>query len=124
MNVQSIIRNIRNAASVIVNGNTVSISAGDNIVISGNRIQVGSQEITADGPSITIEITGDVGSVDATGTVKVTGNVTGDIDVNSGNIEVGGDVGGDIDSSCGNVTVRGSVAGDVDCSCGNVKVGK
>ena len=124
MNVQSIIRNIRNAASVIVNGNTVSISAGDNIVINGNRIQVGSQEITADGPSITIEITGDVGSVDATGTVRVTGNVTGDIDVNSGNIEVGGDVGGDIDSSCGNVTVRGSVAGDVDCSCGNIKVGK
>lgn len=124
MNVHSIIRNIRNAASVIVNGNTVSISSGDSIVISGNRIQVGSQEITADGPSITIEITGDVGSVDATGTVRVTGNVTGDIDVNSGNIEVGGDVGGDIDSRCGNVTVRGSVSGDVDCSCGNIKVGK
>ena len=124
MSVRTIINNIRNAASVIVNGNTVSISSGGNIVIDGNRIQVGSQEITADGPAITVEITGDVGSVDATGTVRVTGNVTGDIDASSGNIEVGGDVGGDIDCRCGNVTVRGQVKGDVGCSCGNVRVGK
>ncbi len=124
MNIKTIIRNVKAAGSVLINGNTVEIRSGENITISGNQVTVGGQTITVDEPRINIAITGDVGSIDGVGDVDITGNVTGDIDTSSGNIEVGGDVGGDIDCACGNVTVRGQVKGDVECSCGNVKVGK
>ena len=124
MNIKSIIRNVKAAGSVLVNGNTVEIRSGENITISGNQVTVGGQTITVDEPRINITITGDVGSIEGVGDVDITGNVTGDIDTSSGNIEVGGDVGGDIECACGSVTVRGQVKGDIECSCGNVKVGK
>ena len=124
MNVKTIIKNVKAAGSVLINGNTVQIQAGENIAISGNQVKVGGKTITVDDPSITIAITGDVGSIEGVGDVNVTGNVSGDIDTSSGNIEVGGSVDGDIDCACGNVTVKGSVKGDVDCSCGNVRVGE
>lgn len=124
MGIKAIIKNVKAAGNVLINGNTVEIRSGENITISGNQVKVGGKTITVDDPHITIAVTGDVGSIDGVGDINVSGNVGGEINTSSGNIEVGGNVDGDIDCSCGNVTVKGHVKGDVDCACGNVKVGK
>ena len=125
-NVKTLIKNIKAAGSVLINGTTVEVCAGDSISISGdgNQVTVGSKTATVNSSKISISITGDVERVEGIGDVKIGGNVTGDVSTSAGSIEIGGDVGGDVDSACGNVTVKGKVAGDVDVSCGNVKVGK
>lgn len=124
MGFKTVISNIKTAGSVLINGNTVEVRAGENISISGREVTVGNRSIKVDEPNISVTITGDVEKVDNVGEVNVSGNVNGDVKTSAGNVSVGGDVDGKVESSCGNVTVKGRVSGDVFCSCGNVKVGK
>lgn len=122
-NIRTVIKKVKQAGNVIINGKGVHISAGDSITICGNQVTVGETTVNCNGPRISISIEGDVGSIDGVGDVTVTGNVGGSVDTSAGNVNVGGDVGGGIECACGSITVKGNVSGDIDCSCGNVKVG-
>jgi hypothetical protein len=115
---------------VNVNGKSFTVPNGANVSIINNVLYVDGQEYTGDGyesKQFKIEITGgvvanvkvergdvtvhgDAGSIDAGGSVTVSGSVSGKVDaggsVNCGNVSGDVDAGGSV--NCG------SIGGDVD----------
>lgn len=87
------------------------------------RIWINGKEIDAEiaNEITTINVTGNVNTIDSQGVVEVGGDVTGGINT-QGRVEVHGDVNGNIDTQ-GRVSC-GDVAGDIDTQgrveCGNV----
>lgn len=105
---------------------------GNSIIIKNGKVIVDGKEVLEENaPNISIEITGDVGSlrVDAANMIKVDGTVKGDLNTMSGDVRVQGDVEGSIKTASGDVYcghVTGSVntmSGDIDADeiHGNVK---
>ena len=91
--------------SITINGKTI-VSSGDTIIVKNGKVI--SDGITIQDNlygDVEITIDGDVGDIEASGSVTVNGNVKGSID------------------AMGNVTVSGDVDGDIDCT-GNVKLNK
>lgn len=120
---------------ITINGTT--ITASGNISVINGRITVNGVDVTpGDAKQITIEVKGDVASlqVDHCHTVTVGGNVTtlnstaGDVRVEnsvqsvktvSGDVECG-DVGGSVSTTSGDVSC-GKVSGDVRSVSGDIK---
>ena len=116
----------KSKSNVVING--ISIT-GSNIQMSNGKIIVDGKEltdipkdrkitITSDQPiyiqelksAYSVELTGDVQSIDAGTSVTVKGNVSGDVDAgNSATIK--GNVGGSVDA--GNSVHCGNVSGNV-----------
>lgn len=83
----------------------------DNISVRNGILQInGNDIIESDIYNIKIEIEGDCGDINTTGSVTVMGNA-GNIDT-TGSVSVGKDC-NDIDTT-GSVTVYGNVKGDID----------
>ena len=83
----------------------------DNFSVKNGILQInGNNVIESDRYNIKIEIEGDCGDINTTGSVTVTGNA-GNIDT-TGSVSIGKDC-NDIDTT-GNVTVYGNVKGDID----------
>ena len=109
---------------IIINGITIDTPDGANVCVNGNGVFINGAKSDAFnsvnfGGSITVNVTGPIGNLDAAGSVnceEVKGNVEA-----SGSVTVKGNVGGDVDTS-GSVTVHGDVSGDIDTS-GSVTVG-
>lgn len=100
---------------VIVNGTSYEC-IGRNISINNGKIKVDGKEII---PStgrfqreITVEVYGDVESIDSDGSVRVNGNV-GEVNC-GGSANIGKDVCGDV-SAGGSVSVIGNIKGNVSC---------
>lgn len=82
--------------SITINGKTI-VSSGDTITVKNGKVisdGVTIQDNLCGDVEITID--GDVGDIEASGSVTVNGNVTGGIDT-TGNVTVCGDINGDID---------------------------
>jgi hypothetical protein len=106
-------------ASVTVNGSSYQ---GTNLVIHNGRVLVdGVDRTPGDQKTVTIQITGDVASLDvgACQEVKITGNA-GAVRTASGDVQVGGSVGAGVATASGDVLVKGDIAGDVATASGDV----
>jgi len=106
--------------TITING--VTISAGRNIVMRGNRIVVDGVDVTPDAKVINVTVAGNVERIeaDAPERIVVTGDV-GSIATQSGDVVVSGEVRGSVSTMSGDVEVDGSVAGSVSTMSGNVK---
>lgn len=125
------------AGGDVVAGNITHNGKGNSFVqnVSGKsakgnqRIWINGKEVDAEiaNEITTINVTGNVNTIDSQGVVEVGGDVTGGINT-QGRVEVHGDVDGNIDTqgrvSCGDVTGDidtqgrvecGNVGGDIDC---------
>lgn len=121
-----------------INGRTYS---GNNIQISNNRVIIDGKDVTGDHKDekvINISVEGNIESLDvgycqkisvkgdcgrvksASGDVKITGNVTGDVSAQSGEIEIGGNVGGSVSTQTGDVKC-GTVSGSVKTTTGDIR---
>lgn len=92
-------------SSITINGKTI-VSSGDTIIVKNGKVI--SDDVTIQDNlygDVEITIDGDVGDIEASGSVTVNGNVKGSID------------------AMGNVTVSGNINGDVDCM-GNIRINK
>ena len=100
-------------STVSVNGKTIRVR-GNNISISNDRIIVDGRivEESFDVPSITVIVEGDCRSLNTRGNVEIKGNA-GNVDC-SGSCHIEGNVIGNVDAS-GSVTC-GDVGGDIDAS--------
>ena len=117
-----------NMATVIINGNRISVS-GRGVTVVNGKVIVDGKDVTPDAKEIRIEVHGDVEhiEVDACNKIQVTGSVR-ELTTSSGDVTCG-DVHGDVRTTSGDVRckeVRGSVetvSGDVDAATihGNVR---
>jgi len=108
--------------SIKINGNMVSgmVVNGD-LCISNGRVTVNGKQIYAgEEKNITIEIVGDVKSleVDVCNTLNITGNA-GAIKTVSGDVRCGGDVAGSVSTVSGDVRCS-KIAGSVSTVSGDV----
>lgn len=118
---------------VTINGQTFTgknISIRDGVItIDGKVVDPNADQVTtdADGNKVVtkwrvtpITINGDVGKVQVTsGTINITGNVTGDVNTTSGDIDVKGNVDGSVRTVSGNVTT-GAIKGDAITTSGDI----
>lgn len=102
--------------------NGVTISAGRNITVAGNRVFVDGKDVTPDANDIKIDVAGNVDrlEVDACTTVTVTGDA-GNVATQSGDVDVGGDIRGSVSTMSGDVDCGGSIGGSVSTMSGDVK---
>jgi hypothetical protein len=110
------------SSSIRINGR--NIGGRNSIVIVNGKVIVDGLDVTPENEKqITIEVTGDIASIEADVCEKitVTGNAGG-VKTSQGDINVGGNVNGDVKTSQGNIDIEGSVTGDVKTSQGNIKV--
>jgi len=95
-----------------INGKTINIPEGRNIQITRDSIIVDGKNVESyEVTKIEITINGDVERLDCNGSVKVSGNVLGNIDCN-GSVAVSGDVSGSI--NCNGSCTCGKVMGSID----------
>ncbi len=113
---------------------------GRNISISNGKIIVDGKEIdTGDDKNIVLEVTGDVGKIEADicaqitvtgnagaittsqGDIKVQGDVDGSLQTSQGDIEVGGSVNGNATTSMGDIDIRGALGGNARTNMGDIK---
>ncbi|UIF90934.1 hypothetical protein [Cupriavidus sp. UYPR2.512] len=106
-------------ASININGNIVS---GRSITITNGRVTVDGKDVTPDGKAISIEVQGNIDSInaDACDRIAVTGSA-GSVKTMSGDIRCG-DVSGSVQSMSGDVTC-GAVAGSVSSMSGDIRRG-
>ncbi|WP_244814885.1 hypothetical protein [Caballeronia sp. Lep1P3] len=91
-------------ASITINGRTVT---GERVTVRGNRVTVDGEDVgTGDAPRVTIEIHGNVESIQAESCERlaVHGQV-GDVSVVSGNVNCC-DIAGKVSTTSGNVNRR------------------
>lgn len=103
--------------SIRCNGGSVVVSNGRVVV---NGVEIRNLKDVAE-KEVHIVVDGDVSSleVDCCETVEIHGNA-GRVDTQSGDVRVSGDVSGNIDTMSGNVEC-GNVRGGIDTMSGNVK---
>lgn len=106
--------------SIRING--LTITAGRNISVVGNRVFVDGKDVTPDAKDIKIEVAGNVEQleVDACNSVSITGDV-GHVVTQSGDVSIEGSVGGSVQTMSGDVDCGGSIAGSVSTMSGDVK---
>jgi hypothetical protein len=103
-----------------INGLTIETDGTANIRVSNGKVFVNDKQISKLGSAChKVIIKGNVGDVQADGSVEVTGNVDGDID--AGGHVTCGDVSGSIDAG-GHVTAR-NVKQNVDAG-GHVRISR
>lgn len=108
---------------VTVNGQRYE--GGSSVVVSGGRVLIDGRDVTPEGKTINIEVSGNITNLDVdacqhvsvtgdvqtakvgSGNLIVTGNVSGDARVMTGDVNVGGDVRGKVNTSVGNVSAKG-----------------
>jgi len=109
-------------STIRINGMT--ITAGRNITVNGNRVFVDGKDVTPNAKEIKIEVSGDVERLeaDACNSISVTGNA-GNIATQSGDVNVCGNVGGSVQTMSGDVDC-GPVSGSVSSMSGNIRQGR
>lgn len=110
---------------IIINGITIETPDGANVCVNGNGVFINGAKSDAFnsvnfGGSITVNVTGPIGNLEATGSVNCE-EVKGNVDA-GGSVTVKGNVGGDIDAG-GSVTVGGNALGSIDAG-GSVHLGR
>ena len=114
------IRGIGNKSTVTINGQTY---VGRNVVVNGNTVFVDGKDVGIRDRKVVIQITGDVGDIEAgSGTVEVTGK-SGAIHSGSGSVTVHGNVGGDVKAGSGSIKIGQRVDGSVKSGSGNIDIG-
>lgn len=99
----------------------VSVTEPESIEILVDGVSVFSRHTGADA-KVVIRVRNPRTLDSAAATVKVDGNVAGDIRTSSGDVTVQGNVDGNVAAACGDTRVGGSVHGSVSAACGDVKV--
>lgn len=97
---------------------------GSSVSISNSKIVINGIDVTPNSKEITIQIDGDVETVnvDYANRISVNGNV-GKIKCTSGDVSVTGTVKNSVESISGNISC-GDVGGNVSTMSGNVKIRK
>jgi hypothetical protein len=105
-----------------INGTTIMSSGRGNVVVSNDRIVVDGKDVTPDAKQITIEVQGDLQSIeaDACDRIHVTGSV-GHVKTTSGDVRCG-DVTGSVQCMSGDVSC-GRVGGSVSTMSGDIRRG-
>ncbi len=103
--------------------NSVDIVGGRNVSIINGKVLVDGKDVTPNAKEITIQVIGDVDSldVDYAQSVSITGNVQS-VQTAAADVTIGGGVAGSVQTASGDVDVDGdvqgsvaTVSGDVDC---------
>lgn len=105
---------------IVING--VTISAGRNITITGNRVLVDGADVTPDAKVVTIEVAGNVEKIEADCCERI--SVTGDagiVKTQSGNVDVHGGVSGSVQTMSGDVECGGAIGGGVSTMSGDIR---
>jgi hypothetical protein len=104
---------------IIINGTTINTSSRGNLVISNGRVVVDGKDVTPEARQITIEVHGDLHTIDADACdhIHVTGSV-GQVKATSGDVRCG-DVSGSVQCMSGDVCC-GHVAGSVSTMSGDI----
>ena len=118
------------SSNIIINGNSYT---GNNVSIINGKIIIDGNDVTPDSKTITIDITGNLGSLkaDVVNKVSITGNVdgdvqigTGDVQIGTGDVQIGSDVHGNIKTGVGDIKVQGNVSGNAKTGVGDIKYSK
>ena len=109
-------KNKNSFSSVTINGQTITCSGSNIMILNGNVIVDGNVIQTDIGNNAKVIVNGDVNKIECSGSVEVHGN-SGSIDC-GGSCTIDGDVNGSIDAG-GSITC-GNVLGDIDAG-GSVK---
>lgn len=111
-------------SNVVSDGKTVVISgSGRNVSIINGRVFIDGVEMKSDEKVIyrDVVINGDPKSVmTQSGSIRVNGNVTGDVSSTSGDVEISGSVEGNVHTTSGDVRVRGGIQGSVSTVSGDI----
>lgn len=106
--------------TITING--VTISAGRNISITGNRIKVDGVDVTPDAKDIRIEVAGNIERIeaDACNSISVTGDA-GSVHTLSGDVNISGRINGSVQTMSGDVDCGGAIAGSVSTMSGDIR---
>lgn len=103
--------------------NNQDYGQGKSIVIRNGRVLIDGIDVTPDKKIITIEVRGDIDSLNAgSANVTVYGNVLSHLQTGSGDVTITGSVAKDVKTSSGDVSVGDSITGNVSTSSGDITV--